>query len=73
MQPGNRILARAPAFRGAAVINRGRSALARAGLALGVLAAAAAGTVAAGTGPRHPARVSVRDHAAPSLRRTVGA
>ena len=58
MQPGNRILARAPAFRGAAVINRGRSALARAGLALGVLAAAAAGTVLAGAGPAGAAAAS---------------
>src|SRR6516164_8640566 len=51
MHRHNRILGRAPAFRGGAVINRGRSALARAGLALGVLAAAAAGTVLAGAGP----------------------
>ena len=50
MQPGNRILTRAPAFRGAAAVHRSRTALARVGLAGGVLTAAAAGTVLAGTG-----------------------
>ena len=51
MQPGNRILTRAPAFRGAAAVHRSRTALARVGLAGGVLTAAAAGTVAAGASP----------------------
>jgi len=73
MPPHTTTPARAAPVIGAATVNRSRSALARAGLALGVLAAAAAGTVAAGAGPRHPARVSVRGHAAPRLRRTAGA
>jgi hypothetical protein len=50
MQPHRRKLPRAAACPGAAAVHRGRTALARACLALGVLAAAAAGTVLAGAG-----------------------
>jgi len=51
MRPHTRIPARAAAGTGAAAIHRGRTALARAGLAVGVLAAAAVGTVLAEAGP----------------------
>ena len=51
MSPHTTIPARAAAVTGAAAIHRGRTALARACLALGVLTAAAAGTVAAGASP----------------------